>query len=239
VSRDAIAAMHEDSLLETVSTIYKRISIAAMKADRNPEDIALIAVTKTVGLRHIQEAIDLGLRMFGENRVQEAKEKIAVLKNVPEKLSWHMIGHLQRNKAKYAVSMFDLIHSVDSIELAHDINKQAALIGKVQDILIEVKLSPEKSKHGASKDLLSDLWRAVSSMKNVNLKGLMTIPPFFENHKDARPYFRELRELRDDAEALGLHLPELSMGMSHDFEIAIEEGATLLRIGTAIFGERR
>jgi len=225
-------------LLETISTIYKRISVAAMKADRNPEDIALVAVTKTVGLRHIQEAIDSGLRMFGESRVQEAIDKIAFFKKVPEKISWHMIGHLQRNKAKLAVSMFDLIHSVDSIELARDINRHATLIGKVQNILVEVKLSPEESKHGMSKDLLFDLFRAVSSMKNVNLKGLMTIPPFFENQRDARQYFAELRQLRDAAEALGLHLPELSMGMSHDFEIAIEEGATLLRIGTAIFGER-
>ncbi|HAM52068.1 MAG TPA: YggS family pyridoxal phosphate-dependent enzyme [Nitrospiraceae bacterium] len=231
--------MHEKSLLETTSAIYKRIFAAAMRAGRNPEDIVLIAVTKTVGPEHIREAIDLGLRMFGENRVQEAKEKIAFFKNIPERIQWHMIGHLQRNKVKYAISMFDLIHSVDSIELARDINSHAERIRKVQDVLVEVKLSSEKSKHGVPKDQLAGLLRAVSSMKNVTLKGLMTIPPLLEDCKDTRPFFRELRELRDASAALGFHLPELSMGMSDDFEIAIEEGATMLRIGTALFGERR
>jgi hypothetical protein len=230
--------MGNDSVLERITMIYKQISDAAMKADRNPMDITLIAVTKTVSVEGIREAIDAGLRSFGENRVQEARDKIEYFTHAPEKIEWHMIGHLQRNKAKYAVQIFDLIHSVDSMGLAQDINNHAGRIGKVQDVLIEVKLSPEESKHGAPKDELMGLLREVTMLKNLNLRGLMTIPPFFENSEDLRSYFRELRNLRDEASAKGFQLPELSMGMSHDFKIAIEEGATMVRIGTAIFGER-
>jgi pyridoxal phosphate enzyme (YggS family) len=229
------------AIFRNIDSIYKRISRAAMRAGREPTDVTLIAVTKTVGLEEIKAAIDAGLRQFGENRVQEASRKIADcrLRIKDSEISWHLIGHLQKNKAKAAVQIFDLIHSLDSLHLAEEINRHAERISKVQDVLIEVKLSPEETKHGVARDDLTGLMKAVSSLKNLHLKGLMTIPPFFEDPQDARPFFKELRELRDRAETLGFHLPELSMGMSQDFEIAIEEGATMVRIGTAIFGARR
>lgn len=233
--------MEKTGIFDNVKDIYKRISRAAMKSERNPLDITLVVVTKTVGIEAIKEAIDAGLRIFGENRVQEARDKISNFKVQISDLTvhWHLIGHLQRNKAKTAVQLFDLIHSLDSAALAQEINRQAEMIGKIQDVLIEVKLSPEETKHGVPKERLIDLIKMVSSMKSLNLRGLMTIPPFCENPEDARPYFRELRELRDKVETSGFRLPELSMGMSHDFEVAIEEGATMVRIGSAIFGERK
>ena len=242
--------MKTSTLLENISTVYKRMSDAAMRAGRGPEEVKLIAVTKTVSIEQIREAVGAGLRIFGENRVQEAKEKISNLKSFASgepvrggqisnvNIEWHLIGHLQRNKAKYAVRLFDLIHSVDSQGLAEELNRHAEKTGKVQDVLLEVKLSREESKHGVSGEELMGLLERVSDMKHLKLKGLMTIPPFFEDPGDARPYFRELRELRDRARERGFFLPELSMGMSHDFEVAIEEGATMVRIGTAIFGER-
>lgn len=229
-----------DILIENISSMYKRISHAAMRAGRNPEDVKLIAVTKTVSVEHIKEAMDAGLRMFGESRVQEAKEKVESLKLKVQSsnVEWHLIGHLQKNKAKMAVELFDLIHSVDSIEIAEVINKQAEKTGKIQKILVQVKLSDEISKYGISKENIIELLRHIRSMNNLSVKGLMTIPPFFDNPEMARPYFRELRKLRDDAEAKGFKLSELSMGMTNDFEVAIEEGATMVRIGTGIFGER-
>jgi PLP dependent protein len=229
--------MNDRAFIERISAIYKKMSHAAMRAGRNPEDVVLIAVTKTIDVRRIREAIDAGLRIFGENRVQEARAKIRSLTGISESLHWHLIGHLQRNKAKYAVRMFDLIHSLDSIDLAGELNRQASLAGKVQDVLIEVKLSPEKTKQGIPKHELSALLGAVREMQHLNLRGLMTMPPFFPNPQKGRPYFRELRELRDTMKPEGFSLPELSMGMSHDFEVAIQEGATMVRIGTAIFGE--
>lgn len=228
------------SLLENISAVYKRISHAAMRAGRNPGEVKLIAVTKTVSVERIVEAVDAGLRIFGENRVQEAQKKVnsEELRVKGEEIRWHLIGHLQKNKAKHAVKLFDLIHSVDSIDLAKELNEQATKVGKIQNVLVEVKLSPEATKHGVSKTGLRTLLKALVDMKNLNLRGLMTIPPFFENPVEARPYFKELRKLRDEASAAGFDLPELSMGMSDDFEIAIEEGATMVRVGTAIFGKR-
>ncbi len=232
--------MKNTLLLERISDIYKSISHAAMRAGRNPEDVRLIAVTKTVSVEKIREAIDAGLRVFGENRVQEAQKKVMSdeLRVTGEKIYWHLIGHLQKNKAKYAVELFDLIHSVDSRGLAHEIDRHAERKGKIQNVLVEVKLSHERTKHGVLKTDLTGLLEVINDLKNLNLRGLMTIPPFFDDPEEARPYFRELRELRDKAVSAGLTLPELSMGMSGDFEIAIEEGATMVRIGTAIFGER-
>ncbi len=232
--------MKSTLLLERISKIYKRISHAAMRAGRDPEDVRLIAVTKTVSAGQIREAIDAGLRIFGENRVQEAQKKVTSdeLRLENEEISWHLIGHLQKNKAKFAVQLFDLIHSVDSEDLACEIDRHAQKTGKRQDVLVEVKLSHEGTKHGVSRGGLPGLLRVVEDLKHLNLRGLMTVPPFFDDPKEARPYFRELRELRDRAAAEGFDLPELSMGMSGDFEIAIEEGATMVRIGTAIFGER-
>lgn len=233
--------MKNTLLLNNISNIYKRIAHAAMRVGRSPEDVKLIAVTKTVGAGRIKEAIDAGLRIFGENRVQEARVKISDIKSQisDSTIEWHLVGHLQSNKAKYAVQLFDLIHSLDSAALAEEINRQAEKTGKVQSVLIEVKLSHEGTKHGVLKTELPGLLKAVAGLEYLNLRGLMTIPPFFDNPKDARPYFKELRELKDGAAAAGFVLPELSMGMSGDFEIAIEEGSTMVRVGTAIFGERK
>ncbi len=232
--------MIDTALLENIKNIYRKISYAAMRAGRSPFDIKLISVTKTVGIDRIKEALDLGLRIFGENRVQEAKEKISKfeIRNSNLRIEWHLIGHLQKNKAKTAVELFDLIHSLDSVELAETLNKHAEKAAKVQRVLLEVKLSEEETKHGVLRKDLMGLIEAVSDMKNLKLEGLMTMPPFFENPEMARPFFRELRELRNSADALGYKLPELSMGMTNDFEVAIEEGATMVRIGTGIFGER-
>ncbi|OGW46259.1 MAG: YggS family pyridoxal phosphate enzyme [Nitrospirae bacterium RBG_13_41_22] len=245
--------MTDTALLENIKNIYRKISSASIRSGRNPFDVKLIAVTKTVAMDKIKEAIDLGLRIFGENRVQEAKEKISNLKSqinppLPPfikggwggfELEWHMIGHLQKNKAKTAIQLFDLIHSLDSIELAKELNKYAERESKIQRVIIEVKLSGEETKYGIVRENLMDLIESVSRMNNLKLEGLMTMPPFFDNPEMARPFFKGLRELRDNAEKSGYKLLELSMGMTNDFEIAILEGATMVRIGTGIFGERR
>jgi pyridoxal phosphate enzyme (YggS family) len=242
--------MTDTTLIENIKNIYRRISHAAMRVERNPEDVKLVAVTKNIEADRIKEAIDWGLRIFGENRVQEAKEKIEDLKSpinppLPPfskggwggfEISWHLVGHLQKNKAKVAVQLFDLIHSLDSAGLAKELNRYAEKAGKIQRVFIQVKLSEEETKHGISKEGLMDLIKVVSNMKNLRLEGLMSMPPLFDAPEMARPYFRELRELRDDALKSGYKLPELSMGMTHDFEVAIEEGATMVRIGTGIFG---
>jgi pyridoxal phosphate enzyme (YggS family) len=227
-------------LLENIKNAYRKISYAAIRSGRSPFDVKLVAVTKTIGIDKIEEAADLGLRVFGENRVQEAEGKISNLKSriLNSIIEWHLIGHLQRNKAKTAVQLFDLIHSLDSTRLAEELNKYAERANKIQRVLIEVKLSGEETKHGVSKEGLMSLIKDVSEMKNLKLEGLMTMPPFFYKAEMARPFFRELRELRDDAEKSGYQLTELSMGMTNDFEVAIEEGATMVRIGTGIFGER-
>ena len=228
-------------LLDNIKKVFRKISSAAIRSGRSPFDIKFIAVTKTVDIERIKEAIDLGVRVFGENKVQEAKEKISALRaQVPgSEVEWHLIGHLQKNKAKVAVMLFDMVHSLDSASLAEELNKYAEKAGKIQRVLIQVKLSGEDTKYGVAREDLMDLIGYVSNMKNLKIEGLMTIPPFFENPEMVRPYFRELRELRDAAERAGYELPELSMGMTNDFEIAILEGATMVRIGTGIFGERR
>jgi pyridoxal phosphate enzyme (YggS family) len=228
------------SIFNNINELYKSISRAAMKADRSPDEVKLVAATKTVGTDAVREAVESGLRLFGENRVQEAKKKILSdeIRSMNEKLEWHMIGNLQKNKAKDAVQLFGLVHSVDSIELAEELNRQAGMIGKIQRVLVQVKLSEEETKHGVPESGLMRLILQIRDMANLRLEGLMTIPPFLEDMDEARPYFRRLRELRDTAVKAGFVLPELSMGMSHDFEAAIGEGATMVRIGTAIFGER-
>ncbi|MBF0328942.1 MAG: YggS family pyridoxal phosphate-dependent enzyme [Nitrospirae bacterium] len=227
-----------------ISAILKKMSSAAMKADRCPSEVNLIAVTKTVGLDAITEAARCGLRLFGESRVQEACSKIEQFKVVlkSEKIcgvEWHLIGHLQSNKAKLAVSAFDFIHSVDSIALAEELDRQAFKAGKVQRILVQVKLAEEDSKQGIREKELRTLLERIKSFKNIDVKGLMTIPPYFDNPENSREYFKRLYLLRESLQNTGFLLPELSMGMSHDFEVAIEEGATMVRVGTAIFGERR
>ena len=172
--------------------------------------------------------------------MQEAQKKIKsdALRVCDGRPYWHLIGHLQKNKVKTAVAWFDLIDSVDSLELAEEIDSQAAVIGKVQRVLIQVKLSEEETKHGVAENDFLDLVRKITVLCNVKLVGLMTMPPFFDEPERARPYFKRLSGLRKEAEKKGFRLPELSMGMSNDFEVAIEEGATMVRVGTAIFGER-
>ena len=228
-------------MIESASIILKKMSHAAMRAGRCPSEIKLIAVTKTVSTEAVKEAVNAGLRIFGENRVQEAQKKISDLRFEisNSRIEWHLIGHLQKNKAKYAVQLFDLIHTVDSIDLAEELNRQAGKAGKIQRILIQVKLSEEETKHGVPEKDLMPLLEKIKGLRNLKLEGLMTVPPYFEDAEKARPYFKRLREIRDEADKKGYRLPELSMGMSGDFEVAVEEGATMVRIGTAIFGERK
>ncbi|MEJ5226984.1 YggS family pyridoxal phosphate-dependent enzyme [Thermodesulfovibrio sp.] len=223
-------------LSEIISSIFKKISYAALRVDRNPEEIRLIAVTKSQPVDKIIEAADLGLRIFGESRVQEAKEKIEKITEF--KIEWHMIGHLQTNKAKEAVRLFSLIHSVDSEKLAIALDREASKFGKLQRILIQVKLSDEETKFGVKETEVEKLIQSCIKLKNLKVEGLMTIPPYFENPEDTRFYFRKLRQIRDGLIDKYDFLKELSMGMSHDFEVAIEEGATMVRIGSALFGQR-
>lgn len=240
--------LKDSRLAENIKDIYRRMSYAAMRVERNTDDVKLVAVTKNVNISIIKEAIDWGLRIFGESRVQEAKEKVEELSRFTHdalqftKISWHLVGHLQKNKAKSATYLFDLIHSLDSLELAKELDRHASNSGKIQRVLIQVKLSEEETKYGVRKKDLMELIRAVAEMKNLKIEGLMTIPPFFDDPEKVRPYFRELRELKDeinDLRVTNYEIRDLSMGMTHDFEVAIEEGATMVRIGTGIFGERR
>ena len=223
-----------------INTIRDRIRSTALAAGRQPETVRLVAVSKTVPAERVREAVANGVALLGENYIQEAREKIETLSDLD--VAWHFIGHLQSNKAKYAVRLFDMIHSVDSLKLARELDNQAAKNGKVQDILIQVNTSKEASKSGVYEEEALALVRQASRMEHVCIKGLMTLPPYFNAPEKVRPYFRALRELRDRLrnEALpGVSMDELSMGMTGDFETAIQEGATLVRIGTAIFGERQ
>ncbi len=222
-----------------LESVKNRIRKLAIDCQRDPQSIRLVAVSKTMSTKRVKEAIDAGVEILGENYIQEAREKIDSLSSYP--VSWHFIGHLQTNKAKYAVRLFDLIHSVDSFKLAVELNKQAKKIGKVQDILIQINVGQEVSKSGASPKEAFDLVKNIGRLENLCLRGLMTMPPFFNAPQKVRPYFSSLCDLRDRIKAVmptSVPANELSMGMTSDFEVAIEEGATLLRIGTAIFGER-
>jgi pyridoxal phosphate enzyme (YggS family) len=226
------------SVSENFKTVIDRIASATTRAGRDPSSVRLVVVTKTVDRERIAEAVAAGAAILGENRVQEAKGKIEALGRIA---SWHMIGHLQTNKAKYAVKLFDLIHSVDNLELAAEVDRQAAKIGKVQDILIEVNIAGEASKAGMAVKGAPTLVREASRLKNISIRGLMTMPPYSENPEDSRPYFAVLQELAETIAKVNIpnvSMQELSMGMSGDFEVAIGEGATLVRVGTAIFGER-
>ncbi|MEE8574723.1 MAG: YggS family pyridoxal phosphate-dependent enzyme [Thermodesulfobacteriota bacterium] len=221
---------------DNLSKINDTMMRAVRRAGRNPDEIKLIAVTKTVELKAIKEAVKAGVRFFGENYVQESEEKIKKIK-LPS-VKWHFIGHLQKNKAKIAAEQFDMIHSVDSFGLAKEINKRASA---PVEILLQVKLVDEKTKGGVSPADVLELAREISGLKKIVLKGLMAIPPPQDDPERSRPYFTTLRRI---AERINKeHIPnvnftELSMGMSADYEVAIEEGATMIRIGTALFGER-
>jgi len=224
-------------VLDNISELLKRISRAALRAGRSPEEVDLVAVTKTVGVDRIGEAVDAGLRVFAESRVQEAVPKIVFFRT-NENIRWHLIGTLQTNKARKAVEHFDVIESVDSPELARRIDQVAGEVGKLQRVLIQVKLGQEPTKHGIPLAGVDELVERVSEMKHVALEGLMAIAPYFEDRELARTYFRALREKRDSLQDKGWPVKGLSMGMSDDFEVAIEEGATEVRIGTRIFGAR-
>lgn len=226
------------NVADNLQKVQERMAAAAKRAGRNPEEIRLVAVSKTVPPDRVREGIQAGIKILGENYVQEAKKKIEALGH---DVAWHFIGHLQTNKAKIAVRLFDLIHSVDSLHLAEELNKAARAEGKVLPILLEVKLSTEKSKFGVEEDNILQLAEGISRMENLMLRGLMTMPPLFPDPEDARPYFirlRKLSELLASQKFARVLMEELSMGMSNDFEVAIEEGATLVRVGTAIFGPR-
>jgi len=231
---------HEDGhIVKRIEYVNDRIKKAATGCGRDPEFVRLVAVSKTIPEERIRQAIEAGVTLLGENYIQEAKNKIDLLSHYP--VSWHFIGHLQTNKAKYAVKAFDLIHTVDSLKLALELDKQARKINKNQDILIQVNISKELSKFGIDPNVTLDLIRKISKLKNIVVRGLMTMPPFFKNPEQARPYFKALNNLHHfikQADMPDVYMEELSMGMTGDYKIAIEEGATLVRIGTAIFGKR-
>lgn len=230
--------MIKDNLTE----IRSRISAACSRSKREPSAVTIVAVTKTRSLQELEEAVACGLSDIGENRVQEALKKyyeLRVTNYELRKIKWHLIGHLQTNKVRPALRIFDLIHSVDSLPLAFEMEKEAGKINKIQDILLEVKTSPETTKYGFKPEEVIKSAQEISGLKHINLKGLMTIAPIADSPEKARPYFRQLRELQDKINELriaGRELRILSMGMSDDFEAAVEEGSTMVRIGRLIFG---
>ena len=233
----------ENPIRQQLAAIGDRINAACHRAGRQPEEVTLIGVSKTFPAAVVQLGIEAGLRALGENRVQETADKIAQLASVAALagVTWHLIGHLQSNKVRRAIELFGMIHSVDSLKLAERISLICGEMGRRMPILLEVNLGEESSKSGATEDEALSLCESISKLPHVVLCGLMTVPPYLDNPQDVRPYFRRLRMLRDEARRLGIVGPEftnLSMGMSHDFEVAIEEGATFVRIGTSIFGTR-
>lgn len=229
LERKAIAA--------NLARVCERVAHAAERAGRRAEEITIVAVSKTFPAEAIGAAYDAGLRHFGENRVQEWEAKRPAVAQLDA--IWHLIGHLQSNKSRRAAYLFHRVDSVDDLALAKRLDAAAAAEGKNLPVLIEVQLSGEASKTGVAETDLPSLAAAIAPFGHIDLLGLMTIPPFFDDPERARPYFRKLRELRDDvSRRIGRKLPVLSMGMTHDFEAAIEEGATEIRLGTAIFGER-
>ena len=230
------------SIAENLAWVRERIDAAALRAGRRPEDTALMAVSKTFPAERIREAYDTGLRLFGENRVQEFAGKIDLLRDLHD-AEWHLIGHLQTNKAAKAVELFAAVDSVDSLRLAQKLSASAQQLGKKFNVLIEINVGGEAAKNGILPESreLDELLLAAPQLTHLEFRGLMTIPPFTDDPRQARPYFRKLRELRDLVASRRLpqiSMNALSMGMSHDFEVAIEEGSTCVRVGTAIFGQR-
>jgi pyridoxal phosphate enzyme (YggS family) len=230
-------ARQDTSIASSLAEIRERMAQAVARVGRAPGDVTLVAVSKTFPPEAIRSAYELGLRHFGENRVQEWESKRSALADLDA--TFHLVGHLQSNKARRATEIFDRVDSLDSVALAQKLDAAAASQEKRLDVLVEVHLGGEDTKSGVEESELLALTENVGQLQNLQLLGFMTIPPYCENSEDVRPYFRKLRELRDRLrEQLGIPLDVLSMGMSHDFEIAIEEGATEIRIGTALFGER-
>ena len=222
----------KDNLKRTL----ERIDQSVLKSGRKREEVSLVAVTKRVEANRIKEAIKCGVEILGENYIQEAKDKIS---QIQAGVEWHFIGHLQSRKARDAVELFDVIHSVDSLKLSKELNKRGEEKGKRVRILLQVNLSNEESKSGLKREAVLPLVEEVAELKSLILEGFMMMPPFFADPEDVRPFFRNLRVLRNEiSNKTGLPLKELSMGMSHDFEVAIEEGSTMVRVGTAIFGSR-
>jgi pyridoxal phosphate enzyme (YggS family) len=222
-------------LATNIANVRARIRAAAERGGRRADDVLLVAVTKTVDAARVRDAAALGLRTFGENRVQDAREKIPAVSGV----SWHLIGSLQRNKAKEAVRLFDVLESVDSDALAEELSRRAVEQERAVDVLVQVNVAREPQKHGASPEEAAAVVRRTAALPGLRLRGLMTIAPAVSDPDEVRPVFRALRELRDNLQGvLGAALHELSMGMSEDFEVAIEEGATMVRIGRAIFADR-
>lgn len=230
---DTIASRERTAVIdvaENLARVRERIRRAALRVGRGAEEVLLVGVSKSVDVERIRRALAAGLPALGENRIQEAGEKIAALgRPVP----WHMVGHLQSNKARDAVLLFDLIHSVDRLELARELHRRALAAGRVGEVLVQVNLSGEATKGGFAESELKGALEALAGLSALRVRGLMTIPPPVEHGEQARGWFRRLRELRDAA-----GLEHLSMGMSDDFDVAVEEGATIVRVGTAIFGPR-
>ena len=226
-------------MAERLRKIEERIAQTALRAGRDPKSVRLVAVSKTKPAAAIADAFACGQRIFGENYVQELVGKQGEL---TQEISWHFIGSLQSNKVRQIAGRVDLIHSVDRSSLAREIDRQWGALGKFCDILVQVNISREETKGGTSSEELLDLVREVAQLQHLRVRGLMTMPPFFDDPEGARPYFRRLRELAGEVAAAaiaGVEMRELSMGMSGDFEAAIEEGATLVRVGSALFGERQ
>ena len=226
------------SIEQNIIDVKKRINEAALKSGRNPDEILLLAVSKTIDVPKIKEAVNCGLNSLGENRVQEIMEKYEPM---GEGINWHLIGHLQTNKVKYIIDKVCLIHSVESLKLAEEINKRAEKAGVVMDILVEVNMADEESKFGIKPKDCENFIRQLSLLKNINVKGLMTVAPFTENPEENRIYFKEMKKLLIDINNKkidNINMTELSMGMTGDYCVAIEEGATIDRVGTEIFGER-
>jgi len=221
---------------ENYIRVMERIERAARRVGRDPSEIKLVAVSKTVEAARIKEGIEAGVSILGENYVQEAQKKI---EEIGRPVAWHFIGHLQTNKAKYAIRLFEMIHSLDSLPLAEELNRRAEQGGQVAKVMIEVNISGEATKFGTDEEKVFSIARGILNLNHLSLEGLMTMPPYFDSPEMSRPYYIKLRELKEKMIREGIPLKELSMGMSNDFEIAIEEGATYVRVGTAIFGERK
>lgn len=230
----------QEQLAARLTEVRERLATAVRNCGRSPDEVKLIAISKTHPASAIRTLIELGATDFGENRVQEAEEKITEIGR--QQARWHLVGHLQANKARRAVSLFEVIHSLDSLELARRLDRLCAEEGREKlPVLIQVDLGHEETKSGVNESELTHMVEALGPLIHLDLIGLMTLPPFFDDTEQSRPFFRRLRELRDELEnrgAFGDRQGELSMGMTHDFEVAIQEGATMVRIGTAIFGER-
>jgi pyridoxal phosphate enzyme (YggS family) len=230
------------SIAENIARVRERIATAARRVVRDPDEITLMGVSKTFPVKCIREAYEAGLRVFGENRVQEFAAKAPSLPDLPE-AEWHLIGHLQSNKSAKAVEIFDAVDSVDSVRMAEKVNAVAESLGKTMPVLIEINVGGEEAKGGVAPGSveLEEILRAAARWNNLKIQGLMTVPPYTEDPEGSRPYFRQLRQIRDGIAASrlpGIESKILSMGMSHDFGVAIEEGATCVRVGTAIFGKR-